>query len=245
VRLAGEAALRVGAGLVTVAAHADEVGAIRAHRPELMVHAVGGAADLVALLKRATVVAVGPGLGQDAWAQSLFDTMLGSDRPCVVDADALNLLARVQQRGDWILTPHPGEAGRLLGCDTAQVQLDRLGSVRQLVERYGGVAVLKGANTLIATAGAQPALCDRGNPGMATAGMGDVLTGAIAGLRAQLHDPWVAARVGVYAHALAGDVAAQAGERGLLAGDVLAQLRGCVNPCMAGHADPTMLIRSC
>jgi len=113
------------------------------------------------------------------------------------------------------------------------VQADRLGAVRELHSRYGAVTVLKGAGTLVGwgDAGAvEIAICERGNPGMATAGMGDVLTGVIAGLRAQGSDSAQAARIGVLVHALAGDSAAQGGQRGLLASDVIAELRGWVNP---------------
>ncbi|HEX6397634.1 MAG TPA: ADP/ATP-dependent (S)-NAD(P)H-hydrate dehydratase, partial [Steroidobacteraceae bacterium] len=152
----------------------------------------------------------------------------------VVDADALNLLALdpVKLPADWIITPHPGEAARLLGTDTAAVQADRLGAVRELHSRYGAVSVLKGAGTLVASGGVTPqvSICDRGNPGMATAGMGDVLTGVIAGLRAQMADSAQAARVAVLVHALAGDSAAVRGQRGLIASDVIAELRGWVNP---------------
>jgi NAD(P)H-hydrate epimerase len=148
----------------------------------------------------------------------------------VCDADALNLLAEQPRRNEqWALTPHPGEAARLLGTDTASVQQDRLAAVLALQSRYGGIAVLKGAGTLIA-AGGVPWLCDRGNPGMAVAGMGDVLTGVIAGIAAQCRDLGRAATTGVLVHAMAGDLAAQEGERGLLAGDLLLQLRACVNP---------------
>jgi NAD(P)H-hydrate epimerase len=230
-RLAGEACLRSGAGLVTVATRAAHALAINAARPELMCHGVEDARALQPLLERARVVAIGPGLGQDAWARALLDTVFACERPLVLDADALNLLAgSPRRRDDWILTPHPGEAARLLGLDTGVVQGDRLGALARLSERYGGVIVLKGAGTLIGRAGEIPALCDRGNPGMASAGMGDVLTGTIAGLRAQTPNAWDAARVGVLAHALAGDAAAQGGERGVIAGDVIARLPSCLNP---------------
>jgi NAD(P)H-hydrate epimerase len=175
-------------------------------------------------------VAIGPGLGRDEWARGLLRSVLDSDRPLIVDADALNLLAEEpRRRDDWILTPHPGEAARLLGLETPTVQADRLAALTRLNERFGGIVVLKGAGTLIGSAGETPALCDRGNPGMASAGMGDVLTGVIAALRAQVHNPWDAARAGVLAHALAGDAAAQSGERGIIASDVIARLPTCLN----------------
>ena len=232
-RLAGEAALRVGAGLVTVATAPESVLAVASGRPELMVHAVADAAALQPLLERADVVALGPGLGRSDWARALLAAALEWPGPLVVDADALNLVAQQggPSRRNWILTPHPGEAARLLGpgISNADVQADRLGALAQLVARYGGVCVLKGAGTLIGTDGQPPAICERGNPGMAAPGMGDVLTGAIAGLLAQTTDPWIAARLGVLAHAMAGDAGARQGERGMLAGEVARELRTWVN----------------
>jgi NAD(P)H-hydrate epimerase len=150
----------------------------------------------------------------------------------VLDADALNLLAQhPTRRAHWILTPHPGEAARLLGVTTAEVQHNRLQAAHELVQRYGGTVVLKGANSVVLEAGALPWLCDRGNPGMGTAGMGDVLTGVVAGIAAQVSESEAVARVAVQVHALAGDLAAASlGQRGLLASDVLACLPACVNP---------------
>jgi hydroxyethylthiazole kinase-like uncharacterized protein yjeF len=230
-RMAGEAALRAGAGLVTVATRNENVAAIVGARPELMCRGVVRAEDLTGLIAHADVIALGPGLGQDDWARTMFETALGSDRPAVVDADALNLLAQSPRaNAHWILTPHPGEAARLLGKTTAEVQRDRLGSARAIGTRYGGIVVLKGAGTLVVSDEGLPAICDRGNPGMASAGMGDVLTGVIAGIVAQKAELAAAARVGVLVHALAGDMAARRGERGLLATDLLAYLPTCVNP---------------
>jgi ADP-dependent NAD(P)H-hydrate dehydratase / NAD(P)H-hydrate epimerase len=237
-RLAGEAALRAGAGLVSVATQPAHVSAILAGRPELMCRGVTGPGELAPLLARATVIAVGPGLGRSAWSRGLLDAALASGLPGVLDADALNLLSEQPARNDrWVLTPHPGEAGRLLDCDAATVEADRPAAARALRARYGGVAVLKGAGTLVCGAGAPLWLCDRGNPGMASGGMGDVLTGLVAGLAAQLGDLERAACAGVLVHALAGDAAAAAGERGLVTGDLLAQLRGWVNP---PDADPAV-----
>jgi ADP-dependent NAD(P)H-hydrate dehydratase / NAD(P)H-hydrate epimerase len=229
-RLAGEAALRAGAGLVTLAVHPDNVGIVAA-RPELMCTAAASAADLKSVLERATVVAVGPGLGQGAWAGAMLESAIASGLPVIVDADALNLLAAAPRASDhWVLTPHPGEAARLLGTTSAAVQADRLGTASELQARYGGVAVLKGAGTIVHPPGGPSWICDRGNPGMATGGMGDVLTGVIAGIAAQHGDLGLAARAGVLVHAQAGDLAARAGERGMLASDVLRQVRACVNP---------------
>lgn len=232
-RLAGEAALRVGAGLVTVAGHAENLVAVNATRPEL-IYLPATPAALGEALRACDVVAVGPGLGQDDFGQLAWSIVARAAAPAVIDADALNLLARnpAKLSAEWIITPHPGEAARLLGIDTRAVQADRLGAVRALHARYGAVTVLKGAGTLVASGPADAPdiyICERGNPGMATAGMGDVLTGIIAGLRAQIHDSALAARIGVLVHALAGDSAAQGGQRGLIASDVIAELRGWVN----------------
>jgi ADP-dependent NAD(P)H-hydrate dehydratase / NAD(P)H-hydrate epimerase len=231
VRLAGEACLRVGAGLVTVATAPENVAAIAAGRPELICVGVATPAMLEEAIERAEVIAVGPGLGRSSWARTALEAVLRSGRPLVVDADALNLLATdgTQPRGDWILTPHPGEAGRLLGVSAADIQADRLTALERLVQKFGGTVVLKGAGTLVGARERTPGLCERGNPGMATAGTGDVLTGTIAGILAQCHDAWAAARSGVLVHALAGDAAARTGERGVLASDLLRELHNCVN----------------
>jgi ADP-dependent NAD(P)H-hydrate dehydratase / NAD(P)H-hydrate epimerase len=230
-RLAGEACLRVGAGLVTVAVWPENVAAISAGRPELICVGVSGEGALAEPIERADVVAVGPGLGRSAWARAALAAVLARARTLVVDADALNLLAEggTAPREDWILTPHPGEAGRLLGVSAQDIQRDRLGALERLLERYHGTIVLKGAGTLVGARGRTPGLCERGNPGMATAGTGDVLTGAIAGILAQCHDPWAAARTGVLVHAMAGDAAARGGERGVLAGDLMRELQHGVN----------------
>jgi NAD(P)H-hydrate epimerase len=133
------------------------------------------------------------------------------------------------RREDWVLTPHPGEAGRLLKQKTAMVQENRYTAVRALAETYGGVAVLKGAGTLVTHAGAPVAVCAAGNPGMAAGGMGDVLSGVIAGLIAQGLEPPQASQAGVCLHALAGDRAAVNGERGMTARDVIGELRAVMN----------------
>ncbi len=230
-RMAGEAALRAGAGLVTVATRKENVAAIVGARPELLCRGIDTAQELTALIAHADVLAIGPGLGQDVWAQAMFDAALGAQRRTVIDADALNLLAQAPRANtDWILTPHPGEAGRLLGKSAAEVQRDRLGAARAIAARYGCTVVLKGAGSLVVSQEGLPAICDRGNPGMASAGMGDVLTGIVAGVVAQGADLAAAARVGVLVHALAGDMAARRGERGLLATDLLPYLPTCVNP---------------
>jgi NAD(P)H-hydrate epimerase len=151
----------------------------------------------------------------------------------VVDADALNLIAAghgIGQCEDWVLTPHPGEAARLLGMTIAEVQGDRLAALAALCERRGGTIVLKGAASLVGRKGEVPRLCDRGNPGMAVPGMGDVLTGAIAGILAQCGQPFVATTAAVYAHSVAGDRAARLGLRGVLAQEVATELRAVLAP---------------
>lgn len=233
-RMAGEAAARVGAGLVTVATRPAHAAALSAACPELMCHGVEEACDLLPLLRRATVVAIGPGLGRSRWAQGLLGAVLESKLPLVVDADALNLLAQDPlARGNWVLTPHPGEAARLLEIPSRTVQADRFAAVSQLTQRYRAVGVLKGTGTLVQDEGGNLLLCDRGNPGMATGGMGDVLTGVVAGLIAQGLPLAAAARAGVYLHAAAGDAAAADGERGMMALDLLPHLRRAANPLQA------------
>lgn len=230
-RLAAEAAARCGAGLVSLATRKDHAAVVNAGCPELMVHGVGGGADLGALLGRATVVVVGPGLGRCDWSRDLLERVLDSRLPMVVDADALNLLAvDPLVRGNWILTPHPGEAGRLLGISTSDVQRDRFAAVFSLAERFAAVAVLKGSGTLVAAEGLPIGVCDRGNPGMASGGMGDVLSGVLGALLAQGLTLFDAAAAGVWLHAQAADIAAgRGGERGLLASDLLPVLRKLVN----------------
>jgi NAD(P)H-hydrate epimerase len=231
IRLCGEAALRCGAGLVSVATRTENLMALHSARPELMAHGVHGPQELQAMLERATVLAVGPGLGQGAWGHALWLTALDSGKPLVLDADGLNLLAREPRRFTTaaVLTPHPGEAARLLGKSTAEVQADRFAAARQLAQRYGAVIVLKGAGSLIARADGRLDVCAWGNPGMASGGMGDLLTGVVAALLAQGCSAWDAARIGVGLHARAGDLAARQGERGLLASDLLEPLRALGN----------------
>ena len=231
VRLAGEAALRTGAGRVSIATHPSHAAILVASRPELMSHAVASAADLQPLLEKADVLAFGPGLGQSAWAHEMFTRVAAETKPAVWDADALNLLASSPAAvNNRVITPHPGEAATLLGMSTKDVQAARPAALAALVEKYGGTAVLKGAGSLISSSGSVPMLCTSGNPGMASPGMGDVLTGIVAALLGQGLDPEQAAAVGVEIHARAGDRAALAGERGLIASDLMLELRAVLNP---------------
>jgi len=230
-RLCGEAALRAGAGRVSIATDAAHAAVLTATRPELMSHAIEHAADLEPLLDRADVIAFGPGLGRSAWAKALFEIVAADTRPAVWDADGLNWLAEKPNRAESrIITPHPGEAGVLLKMPTADVQANRIDAVNALQDRFGGVAVLKGAGSLVSAGAGVPSISTSGNPGMAAAGMGDVLTGIIAAMLAQGLSARQAALAGVESHARAGDIAARGGERGLIASDLIEALRRVVNP---------------
>lgn len=235
VRLCAEAALRTGVGLASVATRTEGVAALVAARPEAMTHATETPEALEKLVSAATVLAVGPGLGVGEWGRSLFEAAIASGKPLILDADGLNLLAKYpRELPQAILTPHPGEAARLLGQTSKAVQADRFAALDALVARYACVVVLKGAGTLVGAPGQLPVVIDAGNPGMATGGMGDVLTGVIAALRAQRLDAFPAAVAGALLHGAAGDAAARVdGERGLLPSDLFPQLRRLANPACA------------
>ena len=231
--LCAQAASRSGAGGTQVATRAAHVTALLARLPEAMGDVVDDGAALSLQLGRADVVAIGPGLGQGEWGRGLLATALTAGKRLVLDADALNLLASHSQPlpANSILTPHPGEAARLLDITTREVQNDRFRAARALCERHGCVVVLKGAGTIIAAPGRTLRVIDAGNPGMAVAGMGDVLTGVIAALSAQGLSTFDAASCGALLHAAAGDAAArEGGERGLLPTDLLPWLRRLANP---------------
>ena len=233
IMLCCEAALRSGAGLVSVATRPSHVSPLLARRPEAMVVGIEQTSAVDDLIKAANVIAIGPGLGTQTWGRELLDAALGAGKPLVIDADGLNLLAGsdTQLPVDTILTPHPGEAARLLGIDTRAVQVDRYAAAAALAQRFGSVVVLKGAGTIVAAPGQTPCVIDAGNPGMAVGGMGDLLTGVIAALRAQGMGAFDAACCGALLHAVAGDVAAQdSGERGLLPSDLLDHMRRLANP---------------
>lgn len=239
VRLAGEAALRSGAGKVTIGTRPDHAALVNVGCPELMVRGIAGGESLEPLLDSVDVLVTGTGLGQGEWSEDLFRACLAAPCPIVIDADGLNLLAGLQTElsggerpgGPWILTPHPAEAGRLLRCSAADVQSDRVSAALELADRFASVVVLKGCGTVIADARGRYAICPLGNPGMATAGAGDVLSGVIGAMLAQGLDAWEAALAGVVAHAAAGDLAAgQGGQRGMIASDITAFLPAVLNP---------------
>jgi len=232
--MASEAAARAGAGLISLATRPEHVVAALTRCPEIMARPVVSGQELEPLLELPSVIAVGPGLGQSPWSEQLLARAGRAEVPLVVDADALNILAggRVLagvKRDDWVLTPHIGEAARLLGSTTAQVAADPVAAAQAIQQKFSGVVILKGAGTLIAHAGGVD-LINSGNPGMASGGMGDLLTGVIAALIAQGMALPAAARLAVWLHGEAGNCAAAAGgQRGLLASDLLPHVRRLVD----------------
>ena len=226
VLMAGKAAYRIGAGRVKVLTHLEHSSALALSCPELLTHGMEKN-DTEVQYNQFQAIAIGPGLGQDEWARKLFNQVIQSKLPLVVDADALNLLALEKiKRENWILTPHPGEAARLLNCSVRDVQNNRFEAVNLIVEQYGGVCVLKGSGSLIASQGRVTRVCNSGNSGQATAGMGDVLTGCIVGLVVQGYSLFDAACLGTWLHATAADVLAnENGKIGMLATDLFPQLQ--------------------
>jgi NAD(P)H-hydrate epimerase len=245
--MAAEAAARSGAGLVSIASRAAHRQAALSRCPVLMFHGLDDdQTDLGGLVDRASVIVIGPGLGRSDWSRHLFQQALAAQRqgtPLVVDADALHLLAERKdqdsslRRQNWVLTPHPGEAAALLDSTVAQVQSDRFAALAQLSRLYGGVCLLKGSGSLIMDSAApeKSYLCSEGNAGMGSGGMGDILSGLIAGLIAQGLSLSDALRTAVCIHGEAADMlAAEKGQRGLLATDLLEPVQQLVNP---GHRD--------
>lgn len=234
--LASEAAARTGAGLVTLATRPEHVSAALTRCPSLMVHGLTHGNELDALLAKADGIVFGPGAGQGAWGQQMLQRVMAFDGPVLMDADALNMLSSRApgKHKNWIMTPHPGEAARLLGVANAVINRNRLDAVAQLEQRYGGVILLKGAGTLVlADDMQQPALVQGGNPGMATGGMGDVLSGVIGSLAVQGLSPSRAAVMGANLHAESADRAAQSkGFMGLLPMDLIDWL-----PTVLGEAE--------
>ena len=228
--MAAEMAARTGAGLVSVATQAMNTSAIIARRPELMAVAVSSGQEFLPLLEKPSVLVVGPGLGQSVWSEQLLYHCLHAQKPMVLDADALNLIARGQvalsENSQHISTPHPGEAARLLSVSIAEVQADRVAAVTALQQRLGGAVVLKGAGTVVMTSEQQLLVCDAGNPAMASAGMGDVLSGLLGSLLAQGMSIDDAACLGVILHSTAADIAvAETHAVGLLATDLIEYVR--------------------
>jgi len=231
--MAAQSAVHCGAGLVSLFTRPEHISAMLSRQPEVMV----SHQHFSAMMARATILLAGPGLGLDQWGTALLVQLLASNKPLLLDADALNYLAALPQaeqqqlkRDNWLLTPHPGEAARLLGCSSTDIQHDRLAAVQQLQQRFGGTIVLKGHGSLIAGPEQQLARLDCGNPGMASGGMGDVLSGIIAALLAQGLTGFDAAALGGWLHGTAADQQAGIqGERGLLPTAILPRLQLLLN----------------
>ena len=253
--MAAEAAARTGAGLVSVATHPEHSNSFLARRPELMVSGLTPSDpefknSLNNLIHKATVLVIGPGLGQSPWSIEIFKAVMqtpaAKQLPLVVDADALNFIATnthrekcfhsalTEPRDNWILTPHPGEAARLLNSSKETIQADRHQASNLLQSHYHGVCILKGAGSLVSYKRGERLhtdKCHHGNPGMASGGMGDILSGVLGGLLAQHLSLSDSAKLGVCIHAKSADLAAAAqGERGLLATDLLPHIHHLVNP---------------
>jgi len=237
VAMSAQMAARSGAGLVGVATQAPNTAPIITRQPEIMAASVASGLELSPLLEKPSVLVLGPGLGQSAWSEQLLLHSLAAGKKMVLDADALNLLAQgelvLPQQGkaqaQWVMTPHPGEAARLLGQTIAKVQADRIAAAKALQKNYGGCVVLKGAGTIIVTPAQEIFICDAGNSGMASGGMGDVLAGLLGGLIAQKMSITTATCLGVLLHSHAADVAVEEhGQRGLLATDLIPVVTQCL-----------------
>jgi NAD(P)H-hydrate epimerase len=234
--LSAQSALRSGAGMVSVATRSEHVPAALARIPEAMVLGTSSANQLMGLLQKVSVLVVGPGLGQAPWGRSLLSAAANAPLPQVWDADALNLLAeqQVSLPKNCVMTPHPGEAARLLGISTAEVQADRPAAAHALSKKYTAVVILKGAGSLIASPDGRLALCHQGHPAMAAAGLGDVLAGLVGALLAQGMDAFDAACLAVWLHANAGAQEGKSG-RGLAASDLIPAIRQLLEeqaPCL-------------
>jgi NAD(P)H-hydrate epimerase len=256
--LAARGALRAGVGLVTVATPASARPIVAAQQAEIMTEALHetpsgelsrrAPAQVAALLRERDAMAIGPGLGTSAEARGAVVSIVSRAKaPVVVDADGLNafssgerVLSRLRSSA-WplVLTPHPGEAARLLGTSVSAVQQDRLGSARSLAKRTGAVIVLKGHRTLVADPEGRVAINSRGNPGMATGGTGDVLTGVVGAFLARGLDGDAASRLAVFVHGDAGDRAAsELGQEGLIASDIVQRLTTSLRE-LAGPGGPS------
>lgn len=235
--LSTESTLRTGAGMVTLATRPEHVTAALTRFPEVMSAGISSSNQLMALIEPATVLVVGPGMGQHSWGRSLLSAAANAERPQVWDADALNQLAAglVQLPKDCVITPHPGEAARLLGISTKEVQADRPAAARALAKKFDAVCVLKGSGSLVATPTGELALANHGHPAMATGGLGDVLSGVIGALLAQKMPAFDAACLAVWLHALAGEKCGASG-RGMAAADLIPVIRTLLEeqqPCLS------------
>lgn len=225
--LAGLGALRVGAGLVTIASHKEHLIGLNATHPELMCHAIDKIKLLSELLNKATVIVLGPGLGRTNWSEKIFKTVIKTNVPIVLDADGLFFLAQNPTKNlQRVITPHAREAANLLQAKTIALSDDeREISIKKLIDKYASTVILKGAKTLVASKSHPIGVCKQGNPGMASGGMGDLLSGMIGGLIAQDLALDTAAKLAVCIHAMAGDIAAKNGQRGIIATDLLMPIK--------------------
>ncbi|MXZ81833.1 MAG: NAD(P)H-hydrate dehydratase [Gammaproteobacteria bacterium] len=212
VLLAGRAALRAGCGLVTVASIRTHADILAIHCPELMSADIDKGKRMRLLFERCNALVIGPGFGGGVRALGSFYDMKKFNGPVVVDADALRILSKPlhrDRRDNWVLTPHPGEAAKLLDCTSSDIQRNRIEAAVEIAKTYGGICVLKGSGTVVTSSAGSVRICDRGNPGMATAGMGDVLSGIIGALLAGGHAPQMAAETGVWLHSASADLAVE------------------------------------
>jgi len=229
--MAAEAAYRAGAGKVTVLTREENLAPLLARLPNAMSIAPDSSKQKIFANK--TVIVIGCGLGKSDWAKKLFALAMSSDLPKIIDADALNILSESKKTFDLsnaIITPHVGEAARLLGISTSEIQKNRAASVKKLYQKFGATAVLKGKGSLIFGTAKKIHQYSHGNSGMATAGMGDVLSGLISGLVAQHLDNEKSAIYGVNIHAMAGDmVAKKQGEIGMMPQDLFEFIPQIIN----------------
>jgi hydroxyethylthiazole kinase-like uncharacterized protein yjeF len=233
--LAARAALLGGAGRVYAALLAENAPAVDLLHPEIMLRAPHKLAELPQL----DCVVVGPGMGQSAAAIKLLEYWIAQNVPLLLDADALNLLsahphlktAMQTRKAASVITPHPGEAARLLGCDTAGIQQDRSKSALKLSKELNAICVLKGAGSICAHPGGEWFINTSGNPGLASAGMGDVLSGIIGSFMVQGLSAFDAAKLGVYLHGAAADALVEQGigPVGLTASEIALEVRNLVN----------------
>lgn len=231
--LAGRAALAVGAGRVVVKLVAQDAPRVDLATPELMLRAAA------LPIEGADALVVGPGLGTSAQSLELLSAAATHDVPLVLDADALNLIARdpalastiAQRKAATLATPHPAEAARLLACDTAAIQSDRVAAATAIASRLRAIAILKGAGTIVAYPDGRFDINATGNPALSTAGSGDVLSGMLGALLAQRIDPVAAARIAACLHGAAADalVADGIGPVGVRASEVIERARTLVN----------------
>jgi len=252
--LAGTAALRAGAGLVTVATPAAVLSLVAAGRPELMTEPLPTRGETLSpesltraleLAEARDAVVLGPGLGQGPEVQEFVSEFVAScARPMVIDADGLNALAAASLQGlprqaATLLTPHPGEMARLLGRSTQEVQANRVESAQRLAQVTRGAVILKGQRSVVADASGQSAVNPNGNPGMASGGTGDVLSGIAGALLARHGDAWLAGCASVYVHGRAGDLAArERGQDALIAGDLNDWLGAAILSVQRGDEHP-------